>query len=652
MCLLTKNPFASTLQTPCKQKAADLWSLGVILYCFVVGRLPFWAPSVIELGQQIRTATVPVAPLAELPPLVASLIQGLLCKDPAERATLTTVSENTWINRDGREPLILTTKETAEDVSTTAFDISAALSFAKIVRIKTRVRRLVSTARKRRAMDAKGDTTAAGSRPGCGFTGMRRKVNGDADAFGLVDRYGSFTRELVSPTSRGSLQRRSITTKSLIASGSLGSADQNISLTSYRSGMSVRGRSQASENGDDGNIGQDRALLSQRATKSDDKQAVESSEDVTSSDDDLGDEDVVAVDGMDDLETHLMKPRGRTRRRYSEVIPGRVQLAGMLTMREDCINQQLRLACSSYADINGKRSMEDRHLSIASVNEVIPLEVREIGSSKSGGGRGGGSSSKLEPSPPTAFFGVYDGHNGAECAEYIRINLHKHIFHNPAALMADPEATFKLAFANCDKRFLEGAGAANRDSESGQVNYSGSTATVCLVIGPKVWIAWVGDSRAVLARAGRAVDLSTDHMPTVQSETERIHRAGGSVVRGRVQGVLGVSRAFGDIEFKTLKEKSWGGAFSGDLVSVEPEVHSQMLVPEDEFIIIASDGLYDCFTSQRVVGRFKAHLKETEGDVPLAVRMLVQDAKEMRPGHDNITATAIVFFGAISGPEK
>ena len=90
-----------------------------------------------------------------------------------------------------------------------------------------------------------------------------------------------------------------------------------------------------------------------------------------------------------------------------------------------------------------------------------------------------------------------------------------------------------------------------------------------------------------------------------------------------------------------------GFKFSADLVSVEPEVSVVEIQQEDEFIIIASDGLYDCFTSQRVVGRFKSHLQDTNGDLQMSLRMLVRDAIEMRPGHDNITATAILFTGGV-----
>ena len=60
-----------------------------------------------------------------------------------------------------------------------------------------------------------------------------------------------------------------------------------------------------------------------------------------------------------------------------------------------------------------------------------------------------------------------------------------------------------------------------------------------------------------------------------------------------MQGVLGVSRSFGDIEYKTLREKSWGAAITADLVIATPAIKIVEIVPEDEFIIIASDGLFD-----------------------------------------------------------
>lgn len=63
-------------------------------------------------------------------------------------------------------------------------------------------------------------------------------------------------------------------------------------------------------------------------------------------------------------------------------------------------------------------------------------------------------------------------------------------------------------------------------------------------------VANVGDCRAVLCRGGNAVVLTTDHTPSVPSEAARVEAAGGFVSRGRVNGILGVSRSFGDIHCK------------------------------------------------------------------------------------------------------
>lgn len=84
---------------------------------------------------------------------------------------------------------------------------------------------------------------------------------------------------------------------------------------------------------------------------------------------------------------------------------------------------------------------------------------------------------------------------------------------------------------------------------------SGSTATVLLVGSDRLAVANVGDSRAVLSRGGEAVVLSGEHRvygtgPLVAYETARIRECGGWVEQGRVCGVLAVSRAFGDVEFK------------------------------------------------------------------------------------------------------
>ena len=97
-------------------QAADLWSLGIIIYTFIVGRLPFWAPGVIELAQKIQTE--PYTPLPadlKLPKDFCSMLEQLMCKDPNQRYTLGNLARNNWITRGGREPLVLTTTKEQDD---------------------------------------------------------------------------------------------------------------------------------------------------------------------------------------------------------------------------------------------------------------------------------------------------------------------------------------------------------------------------------------------------------------------------------------------------------------------------------------------------------------------------------------------------------
>ena len=103
--------------------------------------------------------------------------------------------------------------------------------------------------------------------------------------------------------------------------------------------------------------------------------------------------------------------------------------------------------------------------------------------------------------------------------------------------------------------------------------------------------AGVGDSMCVLSRGGRAVVLNKMHRLDNETEIERIKQAGGTVLNSRVNGILAVSRAFGDTEFKG--EEVTAGKVAGRLLIAEPEIYSEIITPMTEFAIIATDGLWD-----------------------------------------------------------
>ncbi|KAG0055712.1 Protein phosphatase 2C 2 [Linnemannia elongata] len=115
-----------------------------------------------------------------------------------------------------------------------------------------------------------------------------------------------------------------------------------------------------------------------------------------------------------------------------------------------------------------------------------------------------------------------------------------------------------------------------------------------------------GDSRAVLGSDGTAIALSNDHKPVNKGsatlgpslkESRRIVAAGGFVEYGRVNGSLALSRALGDFEFKmnaTLGPDD-------QIVTANPVIVEHKLTEEDEFLVLACDGIWDCMTSQEVV---------------------------------------------------
>lgn len=96
----------------------------------------------------------------------------------------------------------------------------------------------------------------------------------------------------------------------------------------------------------------------------------------------------------------------------------------------------------------------------------------------------------------------------------------------------------------------------------------------------RLYIANVGDARAVMSRGGIAIDITKDHRAATRpDEVSRIMAAGGWVRNDRVLGVLGVTRAFGDAEFKA------GGPSAGIIIA-EPTIRSVSVTPLDEFILL------------------------------------------------------------------
>jgi protein phosphatase 1G len=146
---------------------------------------------------------------------------------------------------------------------------------------------------------------------------------------------------------------------------------------------------------------------------------------------------------------------------------------------------------------------------------------------------------------------------------------------------------------------------------------AGCTAVVSLRVDDDLYVANAGDSRAVLCRMGVAIDLSLDHKPSQVREFQRITNAGGFVNSAcRVNGNLNLSRAIGDLKYKKVA----GVHRKDQIITADPDITVTKLEPGDEFVILACDGIWDCFTSQECVDFVRARL-----DDGIAISQIIKD---------------------------
>lgn len=225
---------------------------------------------------------------------------------------------------------------------------------------------------------------------------------------------------------------------------------------------------------------------------------------------------------------------------------------------------------------------------------------------------------------PGAFYGVFDGHNGTDAASFTRRNILKFIVED-SQFSTRMKKAVRTAFVKTDHSFAD---ASSLDGTSG------TTALTSLILGRTMLIANVGDSRAVLGKRGRAVELSKDHKPNCSSERLRIEKLGGFVYDGYLNGQLSVARALGDWHLK-------GPKGSNCPLSSEPEFEEIVLTEEDEFLIMGCDGLWDVMSSQCAVTIVRKELM-LHNNPEKCSRELVKEALK-RNSCDNLTVVTVCF---------
>jgi len=278
--------------------------------------------------------------------------------------------------------------------------------------------------------------------------------------------------------------------------------------------------------------------------------------------------------------------------------------------------------CASYGEKGMRRQMEDETLICPSLKDQCP---------------------DLPDERNFALFALFDGHGGKQVASFIKTYLAMELA-NAFARDEPKEGPLtdkrlkkctEQAFARLDQKIaheLPGC-------------YDGCTAVVVLANEETLICANLGDSMAYLCRQPEDGDMQPiplqmrQHKCWMMKEKERILRSGGAVENGRINGVLEVSRAFGDITLKKF-----------GVLCVPEYMKFKVDAEKDQFVIMGCDGFWNAWTAAEALEftmdlveaeEARAEREEDKVDLVGCCRDLVQHVIEEKKAQDNVSAVIL-----------
>jgi len=295
----------------------------------------------------------------------------------------------------------------------------------------------------------------------------------------------------------------------------------------------------------------------------------------------------------------------------------------------------------------------------------------------------------------SALLGVFDGHGGAECAQYCKRHAAEVLRNTPGWVAGDVARALKEAFLQLDQQMATACPSS-----------SGTTCTMAVLQGHRLAVAGVGDSKCVLFhnkaglgiddnihRSGhtsvssshgagtgsgseggsthgdntslssctssckargqqqsherelanrqqhRALSMTVDHKPDLPEEEERIRCAGGFVHQGRINCCLNVSRALGDAQFK---QDAFRPA-SEQQVSPEPDIREAVINTTSDFLLLCSDGIWNSMKEKVVLRFVKQRLQRGQAPADVCRDLCKLCLEPCRSAYDNCTAILVTF---------
>ncbi|KAL4358226.1 hypothetical protein HN51_029582 [Arachis hypogaea] len=286
-----------------------------------------------------------------------------------------------------------------------------------------------------------------------------------------------------------------------------------------------------------------------------------------------------------------------------------------------------------------------------------------------------GTLSSNESGPYGTFVGVYDGHGGPETSRFINNHLFHHLKRFTAEQQLMSPDVIRKAFQATEEGFVSLV--ARQWPLNPQIAAVGSCCLVGVICNGTLYVANLGDSRAVLGRVVKAtgevlaMQLSSEHNASIESvrqELQSLHPDDSNIVVlkhnvWRVKGLIQVSRSIGDVYLKKAefnREPLYAKFRLRDpikrpILSSEPSISVHQLLPQDQFVIFASDGLWEHLSNQEAVdivqnnprnGIARRLIKTALQEAAKKREMRYSDLKKIDRGvrrhfHDDITVIVV-----------
>ncbi|KAL1822658.1 hypothetical protein ACET3Z_009436 [Daucus carota] len=286
-----------------------------------------------------------------------------------------------------------------------------------------------------------------------------------------------------------------------------------------------------------------------------------------------------------------------------------------------------------------------------------------------------GPLSAVQSGPLGTFIGVYDGHGGPEAARFVNDNLFPNLKKFTSEHQEVSANVIRKAYLSTEEAFLSLVREQWRSKP--QIASVGTCCLAGIICNGHLYVANAGDSRVVLGRAERAVrgvtalQLSTEHnasMQSVRDELRSMHPDDSQIVVlkhkvWRVKGIIQISRSIGDAYLKKsefnrepLSAKfRLPVPFKKPILSAEPSILIHKLSSKDQFLIFASDGLWEHLSNQEAVNIVYNHPRNgiarrlVKAALQIAAKkreMRYSDLKKIDRGvrrhfHDDITVIVV-----------